>query len=187
MTRFKELINLYLDRALTPDERALLKKEIQTDAQKKKLFKQYCQLHEAACIALSSPRPKRAISAYWGLAVACVAVTFSLLSFYGYKRSTSALLQATVFQSPPQITTAPAANLSAHEKMGFIKASPLQLRSAPHRLIGTRRELEASLLDVLETEAFSPERSTSPFLLLSDEERWVPMSEFTSFEINRAQ
>ena len=50
--KFRELINLYLDKEITDDQLDLLKAEIRVSVEKKKLFSFYCRLHHASRLAL---------------------------------------------------------------------------------------------------------------------------------------
>lgn len=52
LSRFQELINLYLDKEISEDQLNLLKKEIEKSDKKKKLFSFYCRLHHASKLAL---------------------------------------------------------------------------------------------------------------------------------------
>ena len=46
-TKFTELLNLYLDHQITPEDSALLEAEIQRDAKRMQLYRQYCRMHKA--------------------------------------------------------------------------------------------------------------------------------------------
>lgn len=46
-TKFTELLNLYLDHQITPEDSALLEAEIQRDTKRMQLYRQYCRMHKA--------------------------------------------------------------------------------------------------------------------------------------------
>ncbi len=46
-TRFIELINLYVDRQISPAETAELEAEIQSSPRRRKIYQQYCHMHRA--------------------------------------------------------------------------------------------------------------------------------------------
>lgn len=63
-TKFIELLNLYLDHQLTPEETALLEAEVRKSPARRALYRQYCQMHKActqvgARFQKSAPEPRR--------------------------------------------------------------------------------------------------------------------------------
>jgi len=46
-TRFIELVNLYIDRQISPDETAELELEIQSNPRRREVYHQYCRMHRA--------------------------------------------------------------------------------------------------------------------------------------------
>lgn len=96
-TKFLELLNLYLDHEISADDAALLEAEIQANPQRRRIYKQYCQIQKACTVLahdfrtqapaapaaniVQFPRrrsPARVIAYAGGLlaAAACVAVIF---------------------------------------------------------------------------------------------------------------
>jgi len=91
-TKFTELLNLYLDHQITPEETALLEAEIQRNPARRAVYRQYCRMHKACSQVAShfqenaparrpvrtAARPRRTAAAFYatGLmaAAACVAV-----------------------------------------------------------------------------------------------------------------
>ncbi|MDP1580777.1 MAG: hypothetical protein Q8M02_10885 [Candidatus Didemnitutus sp.] len=55
-TRFTELVNLYIDRQMTPTEAAEFEQEIQTNPQRRQIYRQYCQMHRATKLVYESFR-----------------------------------------------------------------------------------------------------------------------------------
>lgn len=55
-TRFIELINLYIDRQITPDESAELEAEIQANPRRRQVYHQYCRMHRATKLVYESFR-----------------------------------------------------------------------------------------------------------------------------------
>lgn len=51
-SKFKELVNLYLDKEISEDQLSLLKAEIRANKEKRKLFSLYFRLHQATKLAL---------------------------------------------------------------------------------------------------------------------------------------
>ncbi len=46
-TKFIELLNLYLDHQITPEEAALLETEIRRNPERRRLYREYCLMHKA--------------------------------------------------------------------------------------------------------------------------------------------
>lgn len=55
-SRFTELINLYIDRQITPAEAAELEAELQSNAKRRRLYHQYCRMHRATKLVYESFR-----------------------------------------------------------------------------------------------------------------------------------
>lgn len=55
-TRFIELVNLYIDRQVTPEEAAELELEIQGNPARRRVYQQYCRMHRATKLAYDSFR-----------------------------------------------------------------------------------------------------------------------------------
>ena len=51
-SKFIELLNLYVDRQISPADAALLEAEIQQNPQRRKIYREYCQMQKA-CVILS--------------------------------------------------------------------------------------------------------------------------------------
>ncbi|HEY4302088.1 MAG TPA: hypothetical protein VGM73_14535 [Candidatus Didemnitutus sp.] len=54
--RFIELINLYVDRQISPEDTAELEAEIQTHAAHRRVYQQYCHMHRASKLVYESFR-----------------------------------------------------------------------------------------------------------------------------------
>jgi hypothetical protein len=59
-TRFIELLNLYIDRQITADETAELEAELQRDAKRQAIYRQYCKIHAATKVVYESFRAEAA-------------------------------------------------------------------------------------------------------------------------------
>lgn len=55
-TRFTELVNLYIDRQISPDEQAELELEIQSNPRRRQVYLQYCRMHRATKLVYESFR-----------------------------------------------------------------------------------------------------------------------------------
>jgi hypothetical protein len=55
-TRFIELINLYVDRQISPEETAELEIEIQANPKRRQVYQQYCHMHRATKLVYESFR-----------------------------------------------------------------------------------------------------------------------------------
>jgi len=54
--RFIELVNLYIDRQITPAETGELEAELQADPQRRRVYQQYCRMHRATQLVYESFR-----------------------------------------------------------------------------------------------------------------------------------
>jgi hypothetical protein len=54
--RFIELVNLYVDRQISPAEAAELESELQSDARRRQIYQQYCRMHRATQMVYESFR-----------------------------------------------------------------------------------------------------------------------------------
>jgi hypothetical protein len=55
-TRFIELVNLYIDRQISPEETAELETEIQANPRRRQIYHQYCHMHRATKLVYESFR-----------------------------------------------------------------------------------------------------------------------------------
>ncbi len=55
-TRFIELVNLYIDRQISPEETAELEAELQSNARRRQIYQQYCHMHRATKLVYESFR-----------------------------------------------------------------------------------------------------------------------------------
>lgn len=55
-SRFTELVNLYIDRQISPDEQAELELEIQSNPRRRQVYLQYCRMHRATKLVYESFR-----------------------------------------------------------------------------------------------------------------------------------
>jgi hypothetical protein len=55
-TRFTELVNLYIDRQISPDEAAELELEIRSNPRRRQVYLQYCRMHRATKLVYESFR-----------------------------------------------------------------------------------------------------------------------------------
>lgn len=55
-TRFTELVNLYIDRQISPDEAVELELEIQSNPRRRQVYLQYCRMHRATKLVYESFR-----------------------------------------------------------------------------------------------------------------------------------
>lgn len=53
-TRFIELVNLYIDRQLSPEEAAEFELEIRTNPHRRQVYRQYCRMHRATTLVYES-------------------------------------------------------------------------------------------------------------------------------------
>lgn len=127
-TRFIELVNLYVDRQISPDEQAALELEIQSNPQRRKVYQQYCRMHRATKLVYESFRTtsgqdeaaarqpstiahiesrRRQRRARWvytagGLAAAaCFALVVARVNFLTNTESERPVVQVAAAQTPP--------------------------------------------------------------------------------------
>lgn len=55
-TRFSELVNLYIDRQISPEEQAELELEIRTNPRRRQVYLHYCRMHRATKLVYESFR-----------------------------------------------------------------------------------------------------------------------------------
>jgi hypothetical protein len=145
--RFIELLNLYIDRQISPEETAELEAELQRNPKRQAVYRQYCQIHQATrmvyesfrAIAADQPaapagrtgvvelfesRRRRASWAYYasGLAAAaCVA-----FAVYRFNTATPVATPAVAIQPKPQpaaVASSPAPRM-AEPAAVTVKATP---------------------------------------------------------------
>ena len=100
--KFEELINLYFDREISPEDYAILKEEVTGDPGRRKTYELYRGIHHASVQALTQPdvtdrdnRTSRRLIYYFSnasLAAACVALAFVIFSPYTKEQVPSATL-----------------------------------------------------------------------------------------------
>lgn len=54
--KFIELLNLYIDQQISPEEAAALEQEILRDARRRRIYRQYCQMHRACSVVFENFR-----------------------------------------------------------------------------------------------------------------------------------
>lgn len=57
-SKFIELLNLYVDRQISASDAALLEAEIQRNPERRKIYREYCQMQKACAILAESFRPQ---------------------------------------------------------------------------------------------------------------------------------
>lgn len=55
-SKFIELLNLYIDQQISPAEAATLEQEILQDARRRRIYRQYCQMHRACTVVFENFR-----------------------------------------------------------------------------------------------------------------------------------
>ncbi len=55
-SKFVELLNLYIDQEINPEEAAILEEEIQRDPARRRVYLQYCRMHRASTVLFESFR-----------------------------------------------------------------------------------------------------------------------------------
>ncbi len=53
-TRFTEMVNLYIDRQISPEDAAEFEREIQTNPQRRQVYRHYCRMHRATALVYGS-------------------------------------------------------------------------------------------------------------------------------------
>lgn len=174
-TRFIELVNLYVDRQISPAEQAELELEIQSNPRRRQVYLQYCRMHRASKLVYESFRAQaggqpatparqpasiasiaaraRQRRARWyyaagGLAAAaCVALVFAAGSFRPAAQPAPALASA------PAVPVAIAAALPA--------PAPVQPVASPAVNLAARDTSERDLSALLASLRVEQERLTS--------------------------
>jgi hypothetical protein len=57
-SKFIELLNLYVDQQISPEDAALLEEEILRDLRRRKIYSQYCRMHRACGLALKQDQAR---------------------------------------------------------------------------------------------------------------------------------
>jgi hypothetical protein len=124
-SKFIELVNLYIDHQITPADAALLEAEIQQKPERRRIYRQYCQMQKA-CVTLaenfrsdaptgdkviemaSAPRRMAAITYAMGVAAAaaCVALVLVNRPVPGNRGTPSAIAAVTEALAPTTQTVA---------------------------------------------------------------------------------
>jgi len=60
-SKFIELLNLYIDQQISPEDAALLEEEILRDLRRRKIYGQYCRMHRACAVALERHQVRNAV------------------------------------------------------------------------------------------------------------------------------
>ena len=77
--KFQELLNLYLDKRITSTELSLLQREISTNPERRRVYEQYCYMHQASRLILRERR--HSFLPYFGLMAACLVGIASFVVF----------------------------------------------------------------------------------------------------------
>jgi hypothetical protein len=147
-TRFIELVNLYVDRQISPAEQAELELEIQSSPRRRQVYQQYCRMHRATKLvyesfrahadqpatALRAPatiahiadrarrRRQRWVYAAGGLAAACLTLVLVRMD----TAPASEIPARTVASRPvpvAQVATTPSAPEAARADLGSLRHS----------------------------------------------------------------
>lgn len=59
-SKFIELLNLYIDQQIEPDDAVVLEEEIQRNPQRRRIYQQYCRMHRASTLLFEQARPEQA-------------------------------------------------------------------------------------------------------------------------------
>jgi len=62
-SRFIELLNLYIDQQIAPEDAAQLEDDILSDPRHRRTYQQYCRMHRACTVVFSGAQPDRAAEA----------------------------------------------------------------------------------------------------------------------------
>jgi hypothetical protein len=157
-TRFIELVNLYVDRQISPDEQAELELEIQSNPRRRQVYLQYCRMHRATKLVYESfrvnaedgaatparrpatianlesrlrRRRARWLYASGGLAAAaCLALVFARLSFPSGGESAEQFTAARTTPAAPAVAVAAPAPTSAETAREESRAGLANLRQS---------------------------------------------------------
>ncbi|MBS0662814.1 MAG: hypothetical protein JSR48_06085 [Verrucomicrobia bacterium] len=145
-SKFIELLNLYVDHEITPEEAALLEAEVRRNPERRQVYRQYCQMQKACSqlghafksdapepltapnVVALKPRRSFGLAAYAGALGAVAACVAAVL----YVRSTSIPAAAPV---PAAVAVAPA---PAVPPAGTQVASVMAQRPALQPVVGPR-------------------------------------------------
>jgi hypothetical protein len=120
-SKFIELLNLYIDQQISPEDAALMEEEILHDPQRRRTYRQYCQMHRACTLVFAdapvqagageeetariagqvielAPRPRRFGWGYYaaGLAAAACVALVAVRVFRGPSAPSAQIKPATV-------------------------------------------------------------------------------------------
>jgi hypothetical protein len=199
-SKFIELLNLYIDRQISPEEAALLEEEILHNPRHRRIYQQYCRMHRACTLVLENiraqadqgagveevagrvvgfaPRARRPVWGYYAAGLAAAACM--------------ALVAVQVFLRPDRnsargsLATSPAAGL-ASAQTGLVKAtapvhmdataSPVSLRigslNARPLLVFSPGNLQGKTPLIVVKSPAAPAVYTSPLTLRPSIEQFV--------------
>ncbi|HTX65172.1 MAG TPA: hypothetical protein VMD31_05335 [Opitutaceae bacterium] len=119
-SKFIELLNLYIDQQISPDEAALLEAEILRHPQRRRTYREYCQLHRACTLVFEDAKdraeagrviefaPRRRVAwGYWAAGLAAAACV-ALVTVQGVRRAAPA-----ASAPPAAVAVAPAPRAAA--------------------------------------------------------------------------
>jgi hypothetical protein len=81
-SRFIELLNLYIDQQISPDDAALLEEAILQNPRRRQVYLQYCRMHRACTIVLDRSQSENEVEATAGRVVAFAAPRRSHRGYY---------------------------------------------------------------------------------------------------------
>ena len=175
--RFVELVNLYIDRQIAPEEAAELEAEIQASPRRRALYREYCQMHRATKLVYDSFRAHADVQiggaaepgsiAYFAQRRSRVRRTFWLSTAAGLAAAVAVAFHFVRPEAGPSVplagTPAPAAKVAV--------AAPQPMAPAPAKAVAQPdyAALLASLRQAQpRTYAISPAPAVAPVSLFDD-------------------
>jgi anti-sigma factor RsiW len=136
-SKFIELLNLYIDHQISPEDAALLEAEIQQKPERRRIYRQYCQMQKA-CVVLAenfrseapdndkvvemSPAPRRMALVTYAMGVAAAAACVALV----------VVNRPVAKQGLTLVPTAIAEELlTSNEAVAAVEASPVSKTARP--------------------------------------------------------
>ena len=138
-SKFIELLNLYIDHQISPEEASLLEEEIMQDLRRRKIYGQYCRMHRACAVALEQKQVRNEVERTPGRVVAFEAPRRSSWGYYAAGAAAAACVALVAVQiafhsgsriPPSAVATAQPVPARARPALAYDVSIPVHLDTA---------------------------------------------------------
>jgi hypothetical protein len=130
-SKFIELLNVYIDHQISPENATLLEHEILRDPRRKEIYSQYCPMHRACTIAFNQSQPSGATLSPPVEAVEFRSGARARLGYYAAGLAAAACLAIVVVRTAVRPGVAAAAHTATPAPQAPALASSAQATAAP--------------------------------------------------------